>query len=88
MSAFDLTGHVAIITGANHGIGAAAARRFAEESADLFHVAAPENVSEVIAFLCSAAATLITANRIQIAVTDPGALSPPDMTGDEGRPAR
>ena len=41
-------------------------RRFAEESADLFHVAAPDDVSEVIAFLCSDAARLITANRIQL----------------------
>ena len=30
MPLFDLTGHVAIVTGANHGIGAATARVLSE----------------------------------------------------------
>jgi 3-oxoacyl-[acyl-carrier protein] reductase len=41
-------------------------RRFVEESADLFHVAAPDDVAEVVRYLCSDAARLITANRIRL----------------------
>lgn len=41
-------------------------RSFVEESAELFHVATPDDVAEVVTYLCSDAARLITANRIQL----------------------
>lgn len=41
-------------------------RRFVEAQAHLLHVAEPEDVAEVIAFLCSENARLITANRIDL----------------------
>ncbi len=41
-------------------------RRAVEDSAELFHVARPEEVAEVIAFLVSDAAALITANVVHL----------------------
>jgi 3-oxoacyl-[acyl-carrier protein] reductase len=43
-----------------------AVRTFVAESAEHFHVASPEDVAEVIVYLCSDAARLITANVIQL----------------------
>ena len=39
-------------------------RRVVETSSELFHVATPEQVAEVVAFLCSDAGALVTGNRI------------------------
>ena len=94
-----MTGHTAIVTGANHGIGAATAQalarrgcavlctflrvddpadpgtpqayrdhraRDAAASPSLIHVATPGEVAEVIAYLASDAAALITANTITL----------------------
>jgi 3-oxoacyl-[acyl-carrier protein] reductase len=41
-------------------------RKVVADSAELIHVATPEQVAEVVAFLCSDAAKLITANRIHL----------------------
>ena len=41
-------------------------REFVADSPDLFHVARPEDVAEVIAFLCSDEAGLITANVVHL----------------------
>jgi 3-oxoacyl-[acyl-carrier protein] reductase len=41
-------------------------RRLVEESHELIHVASPADVAEVIAYLCSDAAGLITANRMHL----------------------
>jgi 3-oxoacyl-[acyl-carrier protein] reductase len=41
-------------------------RRAVEDSAELFHVATPDEVAEVIAFLVSDAAALITANVVRL----------------------
>jgi len=41
-------------------------RRLVEEQTDLMHVATPAEVADVIAFLCSEAARLVTANRIEL----------------------
>jgi 3-oxoacyl-[acyl-carrier protein] reductase len=43
-----------------------AVREFVATSPDLFHVARPEEVAEVIAFLCSEQARLITANVVHL----------------------
>jgi 3-oxoacyl-[acyl-carrier protein] reductase len=43
-----------------------AVREFVAGSAELFHVARPEDVAEVIAFLCSDRARLITANVVHL----------------------
>lgn len=43
-----------------------AVREFVADSGDLFHVARPEDVAEVIAFLCSDHARLITANVVHL----------------------
>jgi 3-oxoacyl-[acyl-carrier protein] reductase len=43
-----------------------AVREFVADSQDLFHVARPEDVAEVIAFLCSDHAALITANVVHL----------------------
>ena len=43
-----------------------AVRAFVADSGDLFHVARPEDVAEVIAFLCSDHARLITANVVHL----------------------
>jgi 3-oxoacyl-[acyl-carrier protein] reductase len=43
-----------------------AVREFVADSRDLFHVARPEEVAEVIAFLCSDDAGLITANVVRL----------------------
>ncbi len=96
-------GHIAIVTGANHGIGAATAQALAargcavlctffrvRDPADpgtpvtdtgwvtgavrehvaatpaLIHIASPGEVAEVIAYLASDAAALITANVITL----------------------
>lgn len=39
-------------------------RTFVERSSELFHVVGPDEVAEVIAWLCSEAGRLVTANRI------------------------
>jgi 3-oxoacyl-[acyl-carrier protein] reductase len=79
-------GHTAIVTGANHGIGAEfgitanmvhppvtdtgwvsdAVRDVVAASPALIHIAAPAEVAEVIAYLASDAAALITANVITL----------------------
>ena len=41
-------------------------RRFVEQSTDHWHVAAPEEVAEVITWLCSPAADLVTGNIIRL----------------------
>jgi 3-oxoacyl-[acyl-carrier protein] reductase len=41
-------------------------RRHAAESADLIHIASPDEVAEVVAFLVSDSARLITGNRIHL----------------------
>ncbi|HUL85452.1 MAG TPA: SDR family oxidoreductase [Actinomycetota bacterium] len=41
-------------------------RRAVEDSAELFHIATPDEVAEVIAFLVSDAAALITANVVRL----------------------
>ena len=41
-------------------------RRAVEDSAELFHIASPDEVAEVIAFLVSDAAALITANVVRL----------------------
>jgi 3-oxoacyl-[acyl-carrier protein] reductase len=41
-------------------------RRFVEESADHWHVAQPEEVADVIAWLCTPAADLVTGNIIRL----------------------
>lgn len=43
-----------------------AVRDFVANSQDLFHVASPEDVAEVIAYLCSDQAALITANVVHL----------------------
>lgn len=43
-----------------------AVRTFVRQSAEHFHVAAPEDVAEVITWLCSNAARLVTANVIHL----------------------
>jgi 3-oxoacyl-[acyl-carrier protein] reductase len=43
-----------------------AVREFVADSQDLFHVARPEDVAEVIAFLCTDHARLITANVLRL----------------------
>jgi 3-oxoacyl-[acyl-carrier protein] reductase len=43
-----------------------AVRAFVADSQDLFHVARPQDVAEVIAFLCSDQAGLITANVVHL----------------------
>lgn len=43
-----------------------AVRQRVMESADMFHVAAPDEVADVVAFLCTDAAGLITGNRIRL----------------------
>jgi len=43
-----------------------AVREFVAESPDLFHVARPEDVADVIVFLCSEHARLITANVVHL----------------------
>jgi 3-oxoacyl-[acyl-carrier protein] reductase len=43
-----------------------AVRKFVAASQDLFHVAGPEDVAEVIAFLASDHARLITANVVHL----------------------
>ncbi len=43
-----------------------AVRTFVAGSDELFHVARPEEVAEVIAFLCSDSARLITANVVHL----------------------
>jgi 3-oxoacyl-[acyl-carrier protein] reductase len=43
-----------------------AVRRMVAESTDLFHVASPAEVAEVIAYLASDAARLITGNVIRL----------------------
>jgi 3-oxoacyl-[acyl-carrier protein] reductase len=43
-----------------------AVRAHVAERADLIHVASPEEVADVIAYLCSDAARLITANRLHL----------------------
>ena len=43
-----------------------AVRAHVAERPDLIHVASPEDVAEVIAYLCSDAARLITANRLHL----------------------
>jgi 3-oxoacyl-[acyl-carrier protein] reductase len=43
-----------------------AVREFVAESRDHFHIASPEDVAEVIAFLCSDNAGLITANVVRL----------------------
>jgi NAD(P)-dependent dehydrogenase (short-subunit alcohol dehydrogenase family) len=53
-----MAGHAAVVTGANYGIGAA--------SSTLIHVAAPAEVADVIAYLASDEAALITANVITL----------------------
>jgi 3-oxoacyl-[acyl-carrier protein] reductase len=90
---FDLQGHVALVTGGNHGIGAATAltlascgaavvvsylripdtgwvtdevRRHVAARDDLIHIASPDEVARVIAYLVSDDAHLVTANRIHL----------------------
>ena len=41
-------------------------RREVAASSEMFHIASPEEVAAVVTFLCSEAADLITANRIQL----------------------
>jgi 3-oxoacyl-[acyl-carrier protein] reductase len=43
-----------------------AVREFVADSQDLFHLARPEDVAEVIAFLCSDQAGLVTANVVHL----------------------
>ena len=43
-----------------------AVRESVAESQDFFHVAQPEDVAEVIAFLCSDHAGLVTANIVRL----------------------
>ncbi|MFZ0014260.1 MAG: SDR family oxidoreductase [Acidimicrobiia bacterium] len=41
-------------------------RRAVASSRDMFHVATPDQVAEVVTFLCSDSANLVTANRIKL----------------------
>jgi NAD(P)-dependent dehydrogenase (short-subunit alcohol dehydrogenase family) len=58
--------HTAIVTGANHGIGAATVREVVVASPALIHIGSPADVAEVIAYLASDAAALITGNVITL----------------------
>jgi 3-oxoacyl-[acyl-carrier protein] reductase len=55
---FDLDRRVAIVTGANE--------RLVRDSEELFHIGSPEDVANVIAFLASDHAALITGNIIHL----------------------
>jgi 3-oxoacyl-[acyl-carrier protein] reductase len=88
---YDLNGHVALITGANHTMAAAfelapfgitanivyppvtdtgwvtdAVRAHVKRTPELIHIVRPEEVAEVIAFLSSEYARLITANVVHL----------------------
>ena len=65
------TRHTAIVTGANHAIGAATGRALAARGCragrpDLVHIASPREVAEVISYLASDAAALIRANVLTL----------------------
>jgi 3-oxoacyl-[acyl-carrier protein] reductase len=66
LGAFGITSNVVHPPVTDTGWVTEAVREFVARSQDLFHVASPEDVAEVIAFLCSDDARLITANVVHL----------------------
>lgn len=66
LGAYGITSNVVYPPVTDTGWVTDAVRTFVEESPEQFHVASPEDVAEVIVYLASDAARLITANVIQL----------------------
>jgi len=68
LAPFGITANVVHPPVTDTGWVTEAVREFVADSQDLFHVARPDEVAEVIAFLCSDRAGLVTANVVHASV--------------------